>query len=387
MRPRLRGSLGPLACAALASILPAAHAIASGPPVLIAIEPGTDAALARRVREVVASRRSVRDEAPMPAPSSVSPERAAMDQRAASIRLALDRARRFESEAAWGDCVREAASAMSDAVLVLAKVSDLTLLRDLHVQIGACATLGEASANARPHLIAAALLDESAPKPGAHREEAERAQAEARAEVLARSRGKITIESTPPGAEVWIDGRKINGVTPVIADVRLGDHYLTLRRFRYEPHAERTVLQPSGVVRVALEPARRETLREQLAAIAARPSDRPPPSEELLARAVWSRADQIVAISPAKQGSLHAQVIDATTGQVLRSADVRGADNDEALKRAVCGALGETCEVKRGVPWYAWPIAGAAIVGAAVSVGVIVDAARGYRFCPSRGCP
>ena len=36
-------------------------------------------------------------------------------ERAASIRLALGRAQKAESEAAWDDCVREAAGALSDA--------------------------------------------------------------------------------------------------------------------------------------------------------------------------------------------------------------------------------------------------------------------------------
>jgi hypothetical protein len=48
----------------------------------------------------------------------------------------------------------------------------------------------------------------------------------------------------------------------------------------------------------------------------------------------------------------------------------------------VCDALGETCETKsRGVPWYVWPIAGAAVVGGVVSATLIANANRDYKYC------
>lgn len=374
-----------LAAAALAA--GAAPARASGPPVFVSADAAADPALVRQVREVVASRRAIRESLALPPPESVSPERAAMEQRAASIRLALGRAARLESEASFAECVREAAGALSDATSVLAKSGDLALLRDLHLQIGACMTLSQDGGSARPHFVAAALLDETPPRAGLHREEAERASAEARAEVLARSRGKVRIETTPPGAEVWIDGRKAAGATPLEVDVRLGDHFVTARRFRFEPHTERAVLQPSGVVRIALDPAQRATLREQLAALPPAGAARPGGDELLLARAAWSRAEQAVAIAGAGAGRARVRVIDVATGQPLRAADADLASGGDALRRAVCDALGETCEVKpRGAPWYVWPLAGAAVVGGVVSAALLVNAGRDYRFCPPSGC-
>ena len=379
-RPAIRA-----AALALALIANARDARAAGPPVLIDAAPGTDAQMVKRVREAVAARRAVRESLALPPAASVSTERAAMAERAASIKLALDRARRAESEASWDACVREAAGAMSDAVEVLARVDDLLLLRDLHVQIGACLTLAGSAPSARPHFVSAALLDESPPKIGRHREEAERVQADALAEVTARARGKVRIESTPPGAEVWIDGRRAPGVTPLEVEVRLGDHFVTVRRFRFEAHAALMLLQPSGVARIALDPAQRSTLRDQLAAVAA--GTLVPSAAELgLARAVWSRAEQVVSLAPAvgaaqKPGTCRVRALDAVSGQALRFATVSRADDDEALRRAVCDVLGETCEARsRGVPWYVWPIAGAAIVGGAVSAGLIIDGSREYRF-------
>ena len=232
----LRGRLA----LALGIVLASDPSWAAGPPVVVATEPGTDQALSRRVREVVASRRAVREDLALPPAESVSTDQAVMAERAASIRLALDRARRAESEAAWDACVREAADALPAAIEVLAKVNDLALLRDLHVQIGACLTLAGSAPSARPHFVSAALLDEAEPRLGLHREEAERVQAEPRSEVLGRTRGRVRIETVPPGAEIWVDGRKVSGVTPLAMDVRLGDHYVTTHRFRYEPHTRQS---------------------------------------------------------------------------------------------------------------------------------------------------
>jgi hypothetical protein len=350
----------------------------------VSAEPGLDGGLVRRVRTVVATRRAIREDLALPPATSVTTERAAMAERAASVRLALERARRAESEAAWDDCVREAAAATSDAVEVLARVDDLASLRDLHLQIGACLTLAGSAPSARPHFVAAALLDEAPPRVGLHREEAERALAEALAEVKARARGTVRVETTPPGAEVWIDGRRVPGVTPLVVDARLGDHFVTLRRFRFEPHAELTLLQPSGSVRVALDPAQRATLRDQLAAVAAGVTV-PGAEELLLARAVWSRAEQVVTMAPAGAG-VRVRVVDAIAGQALRSASLAAGASDDVLRRAVCDALGETCEApRRGVPWYVWPIAGAAVVGGVVSTAFLVNARRDYSFvaCPA----
>jgi hypothetical protein len=348
----------------------------------------------KRVRDVVGSRRAIREDLALPPAESISADQAVMAERAASIRLALERAHRAETEASWDACMREAADALPAAIEVLSKVNDLLLLRDLHVQIGACLTLAGSAASARPHFVSAALLDEAEPRIGLHREEAERVQAEARAEVLSRARGPVRIETTPPGAEVWIDGRKVAGVTPLSVDARLGDHYVTTRRFRFEPHTERTVLQPSGVARVVLDPAGRGTLRDQLAALGA--GTLAATDDDLrLARAVWSRAEQLVDVAPVPAGppatmgeapkaggAFRVRVLDAITGQALKSAPLARGDDEDAIRRSVCEALGETCEVKaRGVPWYVWPIAGAAVVGGVVSATLIVNANRDYRYC------
>ena len=116
----------------------------------------------------------------------------------------------------------------------------------------------------------------------------------------------------------------------------------------------------------------------------------PPPDELRLARAVWSRAEQVVVVSPLEAGGCRVQVLDAVTGQTLKGAQVSRADDDGALRRAVCDALSETCETKpRGIPWYVWPIGGLAVAWAASSARslVVANANRQYRFvaCSGRG--
>jgi hypothetical protein len=80
------------------------------------------------------------------------------------------------------------------------------------------------------------------------------------------------------------------------------------------------------------------------------------------------------------------KVIDAVTGEVLKTAKLSRADDDDALRKSVCDALGETCETKpRGIPWYVWPIGGLAIAGGIVSAVFIANSNRDYRFvaCPA----
>ncbi len=390
----LRRRTGPVkrlaraAARVLVAVVALPSARGAGPPVVVLADRGVDAAALRRVREHVASRRAVLSELPLPTAGAVSPDGVAVEQRTRAIRLALDRARKHESEAAWDDCVREAAGAVSDAIDVIALAGDLGLLRDLHVAMGACMSLAQNPASARPHFVTAAILDETAPLAGLHREEAERAQAEARAEVLARTRGPVRIESEPSGAEVWIDGRKIQGVTPLDVAVRLGDHFVTLRRFRFEPHTDRRLLQPSGRVRVVLDPAKRATLREQLAGLGAAGTPRPGEEELRLAGAVWARAEQVVIVSRAPGApitpTVRVRVLDSVTGRLVRAAAVP-VDDAAAARRAVCVALGETCDPPpRGVPWYVWPLAGAVLVGAAVTAGFVIDAERDVKFAPPR---
>jgi hypothetical protein len=346
-------------------------------------EPGVSPNLLKRVRGVVAQRRAVRDELALPQAESLSPEQATMESRINAIRLSLERAVAAESVASWEQCVREAASALSDAIEVLARVNDLALLRDLHVEIGVCLTLSGDAGSARPHFVAASLLDETAPKAGSHREEAERVQAEARDQVLAQSKGPVRIETAPPGAELWVDGQKATGTTPLYADVRLGNHFITVHRFRYEPHTELALLQPSGVVRIALDPAQRSTLREQLSSLATGSVPRPSEEELRLAETVWSRAEQLVVITHPSGQSSEVKLVDALTGDVLRQTRVNDGDDDDAIQRRVCETLGETCAPSRrgGVPWYVWPVSGVAVAGAIISATFLVNASRNYRYC------
>jgi hypothetical protein len=371
---------------ALVMTLSAPPALGAGPAVMVDGS-GVDAGRMRAIAESVGHYRSVVEPLPLP-PPAVSPEQAAIEERGQAVRLALVRARKNESEALWDDCVREAAGVMSDAIELIASTGELALLRDLHVQAGICMSLAEQAQGARLHFLEAALLDESPPPTGLHRQEAERAQADARDEILARPRGKLRVVTDPPGARVFVDGREVPGTTPLETDVRLGDHFVTLQRFRYEPNTERRLLQPFGLVRVNLEPARRSTLATQLAAISSGRQPAPAPEEVRLAQAVWSRAEQVLAVShdEAAMGAYRMSLTEGATGKVLRSSTVASRADNASLRHAVCDVLGETCDTSHGVPWYVWPLAGAVVVGGVITTTVILENNRDTRFCPPVGC-
>jgi hypothetical protein len=349
---------------------------------------GLDPGKLRAVREAAVHYRSVVEPLPLPTQEIASPEQVAIEQRAQAVRLALERARKRESEALWDDCVREAAGVMSDAIEVMAATGDLALLRELHIQAGVCMSLANQAPGARTHFLAAALFDETPAATGLHREEAEALQAESRKEIISRPRGTARIVTDPPGARVFIDGREVQGTTPLEADVRLGDHFVTIRRFRYESNTEQRLLQPFGLVRVSLEPARRTTLAEQLAAVEAGRVPQPPREELELAVAQWSRAEQLLFAVPQQPPSsgYKLSLVEAASGKAVRSAAVGASADSVVVRRSVCEVLGESCEVSRGIPWYVWPLAGAVVVGGIVTTAVILENNRDTRFCPPAGC-
>jgi hypothetical protein len=360
-------------------------------PVTVLTERGVDATTSRRLAKVIAARRSVRPLQPLPALTR-SPAEVANEERVQAIEQALARARRHTEVAEWDACAKEAGDKLGEATELLSSSGRLDLLRDLHVQIGACMVLGSTPYDATPHFQMAVLLDESALPSGLHRLEAEQAHEQARGEVLGRVRGAVRIETVPPGAEVWIDGRKAPGVTPHAVEVRLGHHFVTLRRFRYEPLTSLSLLHPGNTLKLVLSPARRDTLRQQLAEVGA--GKRTVPATALrLARAQWSGAAQLVVVA-AQPGlaqsdaarRVRVTLVEAQSGQVVRERLIDPGLDDEGLMVGVCALLGEHCEPSRAVPWYFWPVAGAAVVGAAVAVGFALDAARETRFCPANGC-
>jgi hypothetical protein len=373
-------------CVGLLARSPAAFG--AGPSVLVAEDPPADVQHVRAISEVVKRYRSVVGDPPRIAPGALSPDPVVVEQRAQSIQLSLERAEKNESEALWDDCVREAVGAMGDAIELIGTTGEPRLLRELHIQAGVCMSLSQQPGGARPHFLAAALLDERPPTTGLHRQEAERLQAEVRDEILARPRGKVRIVTDPPGASVLIDGRTVEGSTPLEIDVRLGDHFVTFRRFRYEPHTERRFLQPLGLVRETLEPAHRLTLGVQLAELERQKAAPPPEEEVLLAQAVLARAEQLLLVSPGQPpaSAYRLSLLDASSGRQVRQASLARSADDEATKHAVCDVLGEPCTVSASIPWYVWPLAGALLVGGIVATAVIVENRRDTRFCPPAGC-
>lgn len=365
----------------------AAPARAETSPLVVIRRGPVDGGLAARIEAVVDGRRSVLPLKSLPAKGR-SPEELANEQRVKAIALALDRARKHEEVAAWSACVKEAGDELGPATELLATSGKLDLLRDLHVQIGSCMSLAGQRADALPHFRTASLLDEAAPPRGFHREEAELAHEDARTEILARARGPVRIETEPPGAEVWIDGRRARGVTPLDVNVRLGTHFVTLRRFRHEPQTTQVLLQPKSKFRFQLGAARRDTLREQLGNV--RDGGlRVSTSELELANALWAGAPQLILLTkpPGPSLAIRVSLVDATSGRSVRTQTIATAADDEVIERGVCGVLGETCPDESGVnPHLIWPFAVVAAVGAAIAIGFIVDSQRDTVFCPIGGC-
>jgi hypothetical protein len=105
-----------------------------------------------------------------------------------------------------------------------------------------------------------------------------------------------------------------------------------------------------------------------------------------LATARWSRAEELLVISAAGHtGNVRMALLDTDLGDVIRTGVSGDAQRD--LGPGVCRVLGEQCEPpSEGVPWWVWPIVGAAVVAGGISIGVVVERERDVAFCPPSGC-
>ena len=72
--------------------------------------------------------------------------------------------------------------------------------------------------------------------------------------TLSARRGSIRFESSPPGAELWVDGRR-HGTTPVTLDLLAVSHRIEFRRAGYAPYRTRVTPRPGfdEVVAAALQ--------------------------------------------------------------------------------------------------------------------------------------
>lgn len=334
---------------------------------------------AKRMRPVVTSIR----------PKSVgqSPAEVARSELSRALFDNLARAKERAAEADFAGCVEHAGRALGGADKIVGELGAFDLLRDLHVEIGVCLALDGRKESALVHFTSATLLDEAAPKSGLYRSEAEAVREQARQAVLTRSEGVVRIQTDPPGAKVSIDGRELSGVTPLDVHVRLGDHFVTFRRFRFEPVTELRFLQPTATLEVALEPARRSTLGDQLLSLA-ESKEAVSRLERALAEASYSRAEQLLWVEPLlpSRDGLRLSLYDADTGATLRQKTVADAGDDKLLHAAMCGVLGESCEEAGGIPWYVWPITGAGVAGGVLSIVLLANASRDVQLCPASGC-
>ncbi len=361
------------------------HARAAELQTLVVLDPVINEQARAELLEQAATLRTLVEPLPLPKIASVLPT-----ERLTNVHRALETARAAAEEASWADCVREAGNGLAESSAILEELGDIRVIRDLHLQVGVClvqasvdAGTADGLASARPHFEIATLALETEPPEGLFRVEAEAALKSVRDEVLSRSKGEVLIETDPPGATVLLDGLELAGVTPLRAEVRLGEHFITVRRFRFAPTTQVKFFQPSATLRIELDHPRRSELGADLVRV----GEAAPLLERQLAEAAWSRADELL-LATAAGDRLTLSLYDSGSGVGLREEISLGTSDDE-LRTALCRVLGEPCapvEADGGIPWYVWPLAGAAVVGGVVTAAVVAETSRDIVLCPREGC-
>ncbi|HUS66804.1 MAG TPA: PEGA domain-containing protein [Kofleriaceae bacterium] len=181
-----------------------------------------------------------------------------------------------------------------------------------------------------------------------------------RAERGSRARLNVRVETTPPGARLFVAG-EWRGETPLMVDLVQGPHVLWLSRDGYRARAERVVASAGVAVEVALEPIGEvERLRPLVDAV--RQSDGERRGQAALALAAALGVDSVAVLD----AGADAPALYTRPPPVVP----RGAE----LRRA---------EAPRPRPWYRRGWVWGTIAGAAVVIGVVAGVA-GYYGTPEQ---
>ncbi len=236
---------------------------------------------------------------------------------------------------------------------------------------------------------------------------------EARRAVGKLRRGEVLVQSEPPGAQVFFDGRYV-GVTPIkVADQVVGDHYVVLRKLGYKKGLRIAGVEgkPTTVQARLVSSEKYLLVRQATAQLAPHLGDeRLDKTLSVLRDGLFLDHAIFVRISPEPEGRLRllGYVYDLRSRSLLRSHGqvVARSEGEEAERQMTKLADGLYQGVdysgllqappapppkvaERRLPvykrWWFWTAAGAIVAGgAAVAIGVSATRSPG---CPSgNGC-
>jgi hypothetical protein len=217
---------------------------------------------------------------------------------------------------------------------------------------------------------------------------------EARKEVEAMKRGSIEIETEPPAASAYVDGKYV-GVTPCPAEgLTIGEHFVTLKKERYRKAV--TPATVSGrveqVVKVELERSGKALLVEQAMAAAEREMGAAKLSAATadLEKVLFVDHGVFVRLSPDGAGAVRVEAFlydlrnRRRLAQVNKTAQVAQLDKLQSLAPGLYSNVSYSVELeapKEAPPpkayvhrpfyktWWFWT------VGAALTTGIVVTAA------------
>jgi hypothetical protein len=170
--------------------------------------------------------------------------------------------------------------------------------------------------------------------------------------------GRVSIYSNPPGAAVTLDGRRLNGTTPMQVDVAPGRHAVALEMNGYQMGLEEFNVGPGGAytVNTAMVPA--------ASAAPTAPVYPPPGMQPAPTQRAWSVTTPVWAMIGVTAAALVTGVV---TGS-LALAD-QGDFDDQIAAEGVTSAnrqdlvdIGDTGTTKALVSDICWGVAGAAAI-------------------------
>jgi tetratricopeptide (TPR) repeat protein len=123
--------------------------------------------------------------------------------------------------------------------------------------------------------------------------------------VKANRRGSVELISDPPGAQAYLDGRRV-GLTPTVAfGLKVGDHYATFKLQGYVKAAQKITVNPAKQLKytTSLRRSEKYLLLDQSLRDAQRSLGKPKASPEMVSLSTFLFIDQVIFVSLEQSGS------------------------------------------------------------------------------------
>lgn len=195
--------------------------------------------------------------------------------------------------------------------------------------------------------------------------------AQVRVEVTSGTRHAVTFRSTPPGAQVTIDGGSNQCArTPCRVTLIAGEHQITADLLGHEMISRSLAVEEDRELNLALAPATSEDARSQLANTLA--TDASPGRVDVARTALIAFPSDLLVLTWENESESHAMMYDELRQQMLSAVVPSGVGSLARVVGEVVTEWEQDAGIRRPLPRWAWPVTGVGLGVMAVGVALMV---------------